>query len=148
MDVILLDDIDKLGYKHTIVKVKDGYGRNYLIPQKLAIIANESNQKRLNEIIKQDAAKAEKMLDEYKEMADKINEAILKIDAKASTTGKIFGSVTNVQIAQAMKAQLEMDIERRIIHIEEDIKQLGAYSAEIRFHKDVVATMKFEVFQD
>ena len=147
MDIILLNDVDNVGYKHTIVKVKNGYGRNYLIPQKLAIIANESNRKRLDEIMKQDSIKSEKMLDEYKVMADKMAKTTLKIEAKAGSTGKIFGSVTNVQIAQALKAQLDMDVTRRIIHIEEEVKNLGSYTAEIRFHKDVDAKVNFEVIE-
>lgn len=147
MNIILLNDVDNVGYKHTIVRVKDGYGRNYLIPQKLAIIANESNRKRLEEIMKQDAIKSEKMLDDYKEMAKVMAATTLKIKAKAGSTGKIFGSVTNVQIAQALKSQLDMDIARRIIKIEEDVKNLGTYTAEILFHKDVDAKVEFEVIE-
>ena len=115
MDIILLKELDKVGGKHEIVKVKDGYGRNFLIPQGLAIVANAGNRKMLNELVKQEDKKESKRLDEYKEMAAKLDGVTLKIGAKAGTSGKIFGSVTNVQIANALKEQAGIEIERKKI---------------------------------
>ena len=148
MQVILLQDIDKLGIKHDVVTVKDGYGRNYLIPQKLAIIANSSNMARLSELRRQEEAREEKMLDTYREMAEKLAKATLKIGAKAGTSGKIFGSVTTVQLAQAFKDQMDMEIERRKIEIPDEVKELGSYTAKVRFHKEVEADVNFEVIEE
>jgi len=105
MEVILLKDIDKVGDKHTIVTVKNGYGRNYLIPQKLALIANTTNRKRLADLERQEEAKESKMVGVYEEMATKLEGKTLKIGAKAGTSGKIFGSVTTVQVMAALKEQ-------------------------------------------
>ena len=113
MQVILLKDIDKLGYKHDVVDVKPGYGRNYLIPQGMAKIANKLNMEALNEIKAKEAEVEAARLAEYQEMATKLDGAVLQIGAKAGTSGKIFGSVTNVQIAAAIKEQFDLDIERR-----------------------------------
>ena len=123
MDIILLKELDKVGGKHEIVKVKDGYGRNFLIPQGLAIVANAGNRKMLNELVKQEDKKESKRLDEYKEMAAKLDGVTLKIGAKAGTSGKIFGSVTNVQIANALKEQAGIEIERKKIVLEEEKKK-------------------------
>ena len=105
MEIILLKDIDTLGDKHEIVKVKPGYGRNYLIPQGLAVNANAINRKKRDAIIAEDEAKESARLDEYREMAAKLEGQTLRIAVKAGTSGKIFGSVTSVQIAQALKDQ-------------------------------------------
>ena len=145
MDIILLQDVDKVGYKHDVVKVKDGYGRNYLIPKKMAIIANKSNLARLSEFKRQEEAKEAKKVGLYQEMADRLAATTLKIGAKTGTSGKIFGSVTNVQIAQALKDQLDMDVERRKIELEEDVKELGTYTANLNLHKEVEAKVSFEV---
>jgi len=148
MEIILLQDVDKVGDKFEIVKVKNGYGLNYLIPHKLAIIANDSNKKRRAEMIHREDAHAEKMLDEYQALADKLNHIILKIGAKSGTSGKIFGSVTNVQIAQALKDQEGIEIERRKIALDEDVKQLGTYSAALNLHKSIDARINFEVVKE
>ena len=145
MDVILLQDIDNLGIKHDVVHVKDGYGRNYLIPQKMAIIANRTNMARLNELKKQEEAREAKRVNEYQAIADQLKGTVLRIGAKTGTSGKIFGSVTNVQIAQSLKDQLEIDVERRKIDLQEDIKELGTYTAALNLHKDVEAVITFEV---
>jgi large subunit ribosomal protein L9 len=108
MDIILLKDIDNLGDKHEIVKVKPGYGRNYLIPQGLAVNANAVNRKKLDSIIAEEDAKEATRLDEYKAIAARLEGQTLKIAVKAGTSGKIFGSVTNVQIAQALKENFEL----------------------------------------
>ncbi|MBK8602597.1 MAG: 50S ribosomal protein L9 [Saprospiraceae bacterium] len=148
MDIILLKEIDKVGGKHEIVKVKDGYGRNFLIPQGLAIVANAGNRKMLNELVKQEDKKESKRLDEYKEMAAKLDGVTLKIGAKAGTSGKIFGSVTNVQIANALKEQAGIEIERKKIVLEEEVKSIGTYSAKLNLHKDVQTSVAFEIIEE
>ena len=144
----MLQDVEKVGDKHSLVKVKDGYGRNYLIPKGLAIIANKANKSRLDEMLKQDAAKEAKRVDTYKEMAAKLTGKTLKIAAKAATTGKIFGSVSTVQIAQALKDQLGIEVERKKISLPEEVKNLGTYTASIIFHADVPASVTFDVVED
>ena len=148
MDIILLKELDKVGGKHQIVKVKDGYGRNFLIPQGLAIVGNACNRKMLNELVKQEDKKESKRLDEYKEMAAKLDGVTLKIGAKAGTSGKIFGSVTNVQIANALKEQAGIEIERKKIVLEEEVKSIGTYSAKLNLHKDVQTSVAFEIIEE
>lgn len=148
MDVILLDDMEKLGYKHDVVTVKDGYGRNYLIPQKKAIIANKSNLARLAEIRKQEDAKEMKLLGHYREIAEKIEGKVLKIGAKAGTSGKIFGSVTILQIAGALQDQLGVEIQRKKIELPDQVKELGTYTAQLHLHPEVEAAIEFEVVQE
>lgn len=148
MNLILLKDIDKLGYRHDVVAVKNGYGRNFLIPQGLAVIANPTNMKKLDQILADEEAKESARLDEYKELLEKIGDQVLKIGVKAGTSGKIFGSVTNVQIAQALKDQFEVDIERRKIVVPEEIKELGEFSAVLNLHKEVNGEVKFELIQE
>ncbi len=145
MDIILLKEVDKVGDKHEVVTVKNGFGRNYLIPQKLAIIANKSNMARLNELKRQEEAREAKNIGAYQEIAERLSSAVLKIGAKAGTSGKIFGSVTNVQIGQALKEQLDIDVERRKIVLQDDVKELGTYTANVNLHKDVAAKVNFEV---
>lgn len=148
MDIILLEDIEKVGDKHTIVNVKDGYARNYLIPQKLAIIANEANRQRLDELKAKEEAELAARLEEFQAVADKLKDQVLKIPAKAGTSGKIFGSVTNVQIAQALKEQMDIEVDRRKIDLPEEVKVLGTYTAELNLHPDVEAKVSFEVVAD
>ena len=148
MDIILLKDIDKVGNKHEIVKVKDGYGRNYLIPQGFAVVANAGNRKMLAELVKQEDRKEAKRVDEYKEIAAKLTDVTLKIGAKAGTSGKIFGSVTNIQTSNALKDQVGVEIERKKIILEDDIKTLGTYSAKLNLHKDVQSTVAFEIIEE
>ncbi|MCB0694976.1 MAG: 50S ribosomal protein L9 [Saprospiraceae bacterium] len=148
MEIILLKDVDNVGDKHTIVKVKDGFGRNYLIPRGLALVANSTNRRKLNEIIRLDELQESKRLDVYQEMANKLAGATLRIGAKAGTSGKIFGSVNNSQLAAAIKEQFELEIERRKIEIPEEVKTLGTYTANINLHKEVKATVTFEVVED
>lgn len=145
MDIILLQDIDKVGDKHTIVTVKNGYGRNYLIPQGLAIIANDSNRRRLSELRRKEEAQEAKKLSFYQEIADKIGDQVLKIGAKAGASGKIFGSVTNVQLAMALNDQFEVEVDRRKIIIPDEVKELGTYKAVLNLHKEVQPEIKFEV---
>jgi large subunit ribosomal protein L9 len=148
MEIIVLKDIEKLGDKHDIVKVKPGYGRNYLIPQGLAVNANVINRKKREEIIADEEAKEAVRLDEYKAMAAKIQGQTLKIGVKAGTSGKIFGSVTSVQISQALKDQFDLDIERKKIHLPEEVKELGTYTADLHLHKELTTKVQFELIQE
>ena len=144
MEVILIQDVANLGYKDDIVKVKDGYGRNFLLPKKLAIIANESNRKQLAENLKQRAHKLAKLKADAEEMAAKLAEIVLTVPAKASENGKIFGSVTSLQLAEELE-KLGLKVDRRVISIAEPVKELGDYTAEARLHKEVKAEIKFTV---
>lgn len=148
MEIILLEDIEKVGGKFEIVKVKNGFGRNYLIPQGMAIIANDANMRRLEDYKRREAAKTEAMLGEYQAIAAKLSGQILKIGAKSGTSGKIFGSVTNVQIVNALKEQFDIDIERRKVIMPAEVKTLGEYEAELKLHPDVDAKVKFEVVSE
>lgn len=148
MEIILLQDIENVGDKHTIVKVKDGFGRNYLIPRGMALVANDTNRRKLAELVRVDDARENKRLDFYRDIATQLAGITLRIGAKSGTSGKIFGSVTNVQLAAAIKDQLNIDIERRKISIPEEVKTLGMYTADINLHKEVQATVNFEVKED
>ena len=148
MQVILLNDVDKLGYKFDVVAVKPGYGRNYLIPQGHALMANSSNIKRLEEMKRRVERSESAKLGEYQAMAKKVTDAKISIGAKAGKEGKIFGSVTNIQIVQALKDQLGLDIERRKVVMPEDVKHIGDYEATINLNPEVTATIKFAVVQD
>lgn len=148
MDVILLQDVEKVGDKHTIVSVKNGFGRNYLIPKGMAIIANETNRSRLEELKQKEAEVEAARLAEFQAVAAKLEGQVLKIGAKAGTSGKIFGSVTNVQLAQALKDQLDIDIDRRKVIMPEEIKELGSYHAHLDLHPEVEAKVYFEVFAE
>jgi len=136
MEVILTSDINGLGYKNDTVNVKPGYGRNYLIPQGFAIIANNSNRKKIDENIRQAAHKAEKLKKDAEELASKMGDLTLTIKTKAGESGKIFGAVTTVQIAEGLKEK-GFDIDRKKISINGDIKQLGEYTAKVDLHKEV-----------
>jgi large subunit ribosomal protein L9 len=148
MEIILLQNILKVGDKHDIVTVKNGFGRNYLIPQGMAIIANAANRKKLDDLKKEEDAKEAQRIGYYQELADKIGDTVLKIGAKAGTSGKIFGSINTIQIASALKEQLNIEIERRKITIPAEIKELGEYEVQIAFHPEVKKTVKIAVAQD
>jgi large subunit ribosomal protein L9 len=145
MDIILLQDVEKVGDKHEVVNVKDGFGRNYLIPQGLAIIANETNMARLNELRAREEAQEMKRLGEYQEMAAKLEGQTLRIGAKAGTSGKIFGSVTAIQVSNALQEQFGLDIDRRKIELPEEVKELGSYTLTLNLHKQVRPEVAFEV---
>jgi len=148
MDIILLKDVDHVGYKHELVTVKNGYGRNYLIPQGMALIANRANKSRLEELKRREDASEAKRLDEYQSMADKLKGQTLKIGAKAGTSGKIFGSVTNIQITNALKAQFGLEVERRRVVLPDNVKELGTYKLTLKLHKEVVPEVTFEVIAE
>lgn len=145
MDIILLKDVEHVGYKHEVVTVKDGYGRNYLIPQGMAIIANSANRARLDELVRREEATESKRLGEYQAIADKLADQTLKIGAKAGTSGKIFGSVTNIQVIAALKEQFDIDIDRRKVVLPDDVKEIGSYTMTLNLHKEVQPEVRFEV---
>ena len=148
MEVILKQDLKGLGYKNDIVKVKNGYGRNFLIPQRIAVLATDSNKKMQAEEIKQSSFKEQKLRNEATAMAAKFADVTVKVGAKAGESGKIFGSVTNIQLADALK-KAGYDVERKNIEMNEDaIKALGTYSAKVRLFKEISATINFEVFAE
>ena len=144
MEIILLQDVQNLGYKDDVVKVKNGYGRNYLIPQGKAILATPSAKKVLAENLKQRAHKLAKIKADAEELAAKLKGVSLTIPAKTSATGTIFGSVNNIQIADALAAK-GFEIDRKIIVINDNVKELGKYKATIKLHKEVSAEIDFEV---
>ena len=148
MDLILLQDVDNLGVKFDLVKVKSGYGRNFLIPKGLAKVATPSNVKHLEEIKKQQSAKVARQAEEMKQIADKLASEKLTIGAKAGTTGKLFGSVTTVQIAEALLKQFGIKVDRKRVHIQGEVKELGSYKGTVDLFKDVVADITFEVVEE
>lgn len=148
MDIILLEDIDNLGYKDEIITVKNGYGRNYLIPQKKAILANSSTRKALEEKLRQQEQKYQKMLEEFNAQAKKIENSSVKVGAKVGTSGKIFGSVTTIQVADAIQQASSIAVDRKKIKIPSEIKKLGEYEAEVELHRDVKVTVSFEVIAE
>ena len=149
MEVILKQDVPNLGYANEKVAVKAGYARNYLIPQGMAILATGTNKKILAENLKQQAFKADKIRNESEGLAKKLENLTVKIGAKAAESGKIFGSVNAIQIAQALKDQFGYEVDRKKIHVDQEhIKELGNYKAKIHLHKDVVVEISFEVFAE
>ena len=145
MEVILKKDKQPLGFKDEIVSVKNGYGRNYLIPQGIAVLATESAKKMHEETIKQRAKKDAKLKADAEAIAAKIAELTVKVSAKAGETKKIFGSVNNIQVAEAL-GNSGVEVDRKAIKIiGGNPSELGSYEAEIKLHKEVSATFKFEV---
>ncbi len=148
MDVILKQDMPNLGYKNEIVSVKNGYGRNFLIPKGYAILATETARKIHAENMKQRAHKEEKIKNEALDAAKKLEKLEIKIGAKTSTTGKIFGSVNTIQIAEEIAKQVGFDVDRRNIRLNDNVKQVGKYSARVKLHRDVEAEINFEVVSE
>ena len=148
MEVILKQDVKHLGDKDELVKVKPGYARNFLIPRGLAIMADDSKKKELAETLKQRAHKEEKLKTAAQAAAEKLANTVVKVGAKVGESGKIFGSVTSVQLADAIK-KLGYDVDRKNITISGDgVKVVGTYTAEVRYHKDITGTISFEVVQE
>jgi large subunit ribosomal protein L9 len=145
MEIILIQDVDRLGSKDDLVKVKDGFARNYLIPQKKAIVATTTAKKVLAENTKQRAHKEAKLKNEALAIAEKLANKKITIGAKTSSLGKIFGSVNTIQIAEAINKK-GFEIDRKQIMLPEDhIKEIGTYSAKIKLHKEVIIEVEFEV---
>jgi len=148
MEIILKQDVQGLGSKDDILKVKDGYGRNFLIPQGMAIVATTSAKKVLAENIRQRAHKEAKLKEEASKLAEQIKVLTITIGAKTSTTGKIFGSVNNIQLAEAINAQ-GFDIDRKQIFISKDgVKEIGKHVAKIKLHREVSIDFEFEVVSE
>jgi large subunit ribosomal protein L9 len=145
MEVILIQDVDNLGGANELVKVRNGYARNFLIPQKLAVEANPSNRKQLDEKVKQLRKKEEKLLADLNVVIAKLKEAPLKIGAKTGTSNKIFGSVTPLQLSRGIREQKGFEIDRKRIHIIDDVKELGTYKASIDFGNGNTTEVEFEV---
>ena len=145
MEVILVQDVDNLGAAHEKVRVRNGYARNFLIPRRLAVEANPSNLKQLEERVKQQKKKEEKLLAEVNQVIEILKASPLKIGAKSGTSGKIFGSVTSVQIVRAIRDQKGYDIDRRRIQILSDVKELGTYKAKVDFGNGNETEVEFEV---
>jgi len=149
MEVILKQDVPNVGYTNDKLNVKPGYARNYLIPKGLAILATESNKKILAEDLKQKAHKAEKIKMSAEELAKSLKDITVKIGAKAAESGRIFGSVNAIQIAQALKDQFNFEVDRKKIHVDQEhIKELGNYKAKINLHKEIQIEINFEVFAE
>jgi large subunit ribosomal protein L9 len=145
MQVILIQDVNNLGGINEVINVKNGYARNYLLPRQMAVEASPSNMKQLDERLKQQKKKEEKMLAEVNKVVDVLKAGPLKIGAKTGTSGKIFGSVTSVQIARAIRDQKGYEIDRRRIHLVDDVKELGTYKAKIDFGNGQETEVEVEV---
>ncbi len=144
MEIILKEDVINLGYKGDILKVKDGYGRNFLIPTKKAILATTSAKKMLAEDLKQRAHKLESLKNAAVELADKLKDLTLTVGAKTSTTGKIFGAVGPIQIADAFE-KAGFAVDRKVILLKDAVKEIGSYKATLKLHKEVTVDVAFEV---
>lgn len=145
MEVILIKDVDNLGAANEVVKVRNGYARNFLIPQLFAVEASPSNRKQLDEKRKQLKKKEDLMLAAINEVIAKLNEGALKLGAKTGTSGKIFGAVTSLQISRAIREQKGYEIDRRKITITDEVKELGTYKANIDFGNGHSTEVAFEV---
>ena len=145
MEVILIQDVDNLGAINEVVKVKNGYARNFLLPRQLAVENSPSNRKQLEERMKQMKKKEDKMLAQINSVVDKIKEAPLKLGAKTGTSGKIFGSITSLQISRAIREQKGYEIDRKRIQIVDEVKELGTYKANIEFGNGQSIEVEFEV---
>lgn len=144
MDIILKQDYEGLGYKNDVVTVKPGYARNFLIPQGIAIVANRSNLKMIEENVRQASHKAEKMKSDAKAIADKIGDMEITIPAKAGESGKIFGAITTLQVSDALKAK-GFEVDRKKISFKDDIKNIGEHTAILDLHKEVKKELKLNV---
>ena len=148
MEIILLQDVARLGSKDDVITVKHGFGRNFLIPQKMAVIATESAKKVLAENTKQRAHKEAKLKDLSLSVAERLKTLQLVIGAKTSSTGKIFGSVNTIMLAEAINSK-GFEIDRKQISIAEDsVKEVGNYTAKIKLHKEVIIELGFEVVSE
>lgn len=145
MDIILIQDVDNLGGKNELVKVKNGYARNFLIPQKFAVEASQTNLKQLAERVKVQGKKEAAMLAQINSVISVLKESPIKLGAKTGTSGKIFGSVTTLQISRAIRDQKGYEIDRKRISIVDDVKELGTYKANIDFGNNNVTEIEFEV---
>ena len=147
MDIILKEDIKGLGYKNDIVTVKPGYGRNYLIPQGMAILANKSNVKMTEENVRQAAHKAEKVKKDAEALSQNIGELVLDISTKAGESGKIFGAITALQVSDALQAK-GFEVDRKRIDFSGNIKEIGEHVVTLNLHKEVHHEIKLNVIAE
>ena len=147
MEIILKQDIAGLGYKNDTVTVKPGYGRNYLIPQGMAMVASRSNKKMIAENIKQAAHKAEKIKKDAEDIAEKMTDLTLQLGTKAGENGKIFGAITTLQVADALKEK-GFDVDRKKITFNTPIKELGDYAVTLNLHREVKPTVNIKVIAE
>jgi large subunit ribosomal protein L9 len=146
MEIILKKDVDHVGYKNDLVTVKNGFGRNYLIPKGLAVLATESAKKVRDEDIRQRAHREAKLIEEANALLKKIQDADIKVGAKAGEGEKIFGSVNSIQVAEAIKTAVGTEVDRKKVGLKEStVKKLGKYNASVRLHKEVEGEFEFEV---
>ena len=148
MQVILIQDVNNLGGSNEVVAVKNGYARNFLIPQKMAIEASPSNLKQLEERLKQIKKKEDKMMAEINKVIAVLQEGPVKIGAKTGTSGKIFGSVTTVQIARAIREQKGYEVDRRKIQVLDEIKELGNFKAKVDFGNGHETELELEIIAE
>ncbi|MBK9730281.1 MAG: 50S ribosomal protein L9 [Chitinophagaceae bacterium] len=148
MELILLQDVDKLGRENELVKVRPGFARNFLIPQRLAVVADEGQKKMLEERMKQETRREEKLLKQINSVVEVLKNTKYMIGAKTGTSGKIFGSVTTIQLSHAIKKQSNLPVDRKKITLPDDISTLGEYKANINLHKDVNVEVAFEVISE
>ncbi|HYC41132.1 MAG TPA: 50S ribosomal protein L9 [Chitinophagaceae bacterium] len=148
MEVILIQDVDNLGAANEVVKVRNGYARNFLFPRQLAVEYSPANRGQLEEKLKQLRKKEEKMLAEINSVIEKLREAPVKLGAKTGTSGKIFGSVTTLQLSRAIREQKGYEIDRKKIQLPDDVKELGTYKALIDFGNGHSTEIEFEVVAD
>ncbi|MBB1283095.1 50S ribosomal protein L9 [Flavisolibacter sp. BT320] len=145
MEIILIQDVDNLGGKNELVKVKNGYARNFLIPQGFAVEASPSNKKQLDERLKVAKKKEAAMLAQINSVISKLQEAPVRVGAKTGTSGKIFGSITSLQISRAIRDQKGYEIDRKKISINDEVKELGTYKATVDFGNGQTAEIDLEV---
>ena len=149
MELILIKDVEKLGYADDVVKVRPGFGLNYLIPQGYAVVKNAASLAQLSGRVKAREKREAKLLEQFNEISARLTSAVLKIGAKVGTTGKIFGSVSSYHVAEAIKNQLQVEVDRRKINItENEVKTLGAYTAEVGLGQSHKVTVTFEVIAE
>ncbi|MBA2407227.1 MAG: 50S ribosomal protein L9 [Chitinophagales bacterium] len=148
MDLILLQDVEKLGRENELVKVRSGFARNYLIPRKLAVVADQGQKKMLDERMKQESRREERLLKQISTVVESLKNTKYIVGAKTGTSGKIFGSVTTIQLAHAIKKQSNLSVDRKKITLPDDVSMLGEYKANISLHKDVNVEVAFEVVSE
>ncbi len=148
MQIILIQDVNNLGGANEVVTVKNGYARNFLIPRKMAVEASPSNLKQLEERLKQIRKKEEKMMAEINRVIEVLKESAIKIGAKTGTSGKIFGAVTNVQVARAIREQKGYEVDRRKIHVLDEIKELGNFKAKVDFGNGHETEIELEIIAE
>ena len=148
MEVILLQDVDKLGKENELVKVRNGYARNFLLPKRLAVVADESQKKMLNERVKQEERREQKLQNAISQVQEVLKNTKYTVGAKTGTSGKIFGSVTTIQLSHAIKKQSNIAIDRKKITLPDDVCMIGEYKAMVALGKDVNVEVNFEVIAE